>query len=422
MASQKVRESEGGKIGARLRESNVKNWNRQQDKVFEGLRKQTDELLGIDIADEEIKERLDITAPGFSIKEFFGFCESFAKKLTRSREATGGASVVQQLLRAGIQMAVNSEYQAVETNYEELVQQVTSTKKIELYAPLYRAGFIGEVASGDDPPRLNISGSDFQILNKKFMGVVEIDRDDIEDDQTNQLTEQPAQVGQNAKILKDSRVYVRWIGAAGTDASGEAVPASQTAAMGGESSSATWPFSAKFVRGGGANILNNGAGVAAPAAASFQAILQLRELARKQLDPKGNKMLVRPDTIWCGASLEDAFDTLLQSDNYPSSGTIHQATSPNGSDTGLGTAFSKNILKGKYNLVSSIWLPDTSYGIAQAGKGFTLQQRRPLEVVQENVLSGSAFLNQVYRWNINERYECDWREPRFAFAGSLGTV
>ena len=176
MASKFVRESEGGRTGTRLREANGTRWKRQQDHYFEGVRKQIDESLGVDIADDEIKEKIDITSPGFSVKEFFGFCENFAKKLSRSREATGGASVVQQLLRAGIQMSVNSEYQATETNYEELVQVVTSTKKIELYAPLYRAGSISEVVSGDDPPRLNVSGADFQIMNKKFAGVVEIDR------------------------------------------------------------------------------------------------------------------------------------------------------------------------------------------------------------------------------------------------------
>lgn len=421
MASTFVKESAGGKVGTRLRESNVKNWNRQQEMVTEAMRKQISESIGIDIledGDDAVKDLFDITSPSFSLKKFVHACENYAAKRTRAREATGGASVVQQLLRAGIQMAVNSEYQAIETSYEELVHQVTSTKKVELYAPLYRAGYMGEVASGDDPPRLNISGADFQIMNKKFMGVIEIDRDDIEDDQTSQLTEQPHQIGENAKILKDSRVFVRWIGTAGQDASGEAVPASQTGSQAGET---TWPFNAKFSKGGGANILNDGAGNPTPMAASYQAIILLRQLGRKMLDPKGNKMLVRYDTLWCGSALEDGFDLMLQSDSYPSTGSIHQATA-GGADMGMGRTQAKNILKGKYNLVSSIWLPDLAYGLAQAAKGFTLQQRRPLEVVQENVLSGSAFLNQVYRWNINERYECDWREPRFAAAGSLGTV
>lgn len=418
MASTFVKESAGGKVGKRLREANVLLRKRQQDKLFEAMRKETNEMIGVDIGEEDVKAMIDITDPGFSLKGFVHSCEKFAKKRTSAREATGGASVVQQLLRAGIQMAVNNEYQAIETDYEELVQNVTSTKKIELYAPLYRAGYMSEVASGDDPPRINVSGADFQILNKKFMGVIEIDRDDIEDDQTSQLTEQPAQIGENAKILKDSRVFVRWIGAAGTDASGEAVPASQTASQAGET---TWPWNAKFSKGAGANVLNNGAGAAAYQAASYQAIILLRQLGRKMLDPKGNRMMVRFNTLWCGSALEDGFDLMLQSNNYPSTGSIHQAVN-SGADMGFGRTDAKNILKGKYNLVSSIWLPDLAYGLAQAGKGFTLQQRRPLEVIQENVLSGSAFLNQVYRWNINERYEVDWREPRFAAAGSLGSV
>jgi hypothetical protein len=406
-----IKETAGGKIGARLREANQRRWDRQQVYAMEALRKETDSLLGIDIEEAEVKKLLDVEAPDFSIKHFVAACEKYARK---SRESTGGASIVQQLLRAGIQTMINKEYQSVETSYQELVSATPSSRKIELYAPLYRAGFMSQVESGDEPGRISVAGADFQIRNRKFSVILEIDRDDIEDDQTGQLLEQAQQIAENAPILKDSRVFVRYLGKAGTDAAGEAVSASQTGSQAGET---TWPYNSAFTKGGGSNRL------ATYAAASYQAILQLRQLARKMKDPKGNRMLVRPDTIWCGSSLEDGFATMLQAGSYPASASIHAAVT-GGADMGVGNASPAvpNVLKGKYNLVSSIWLPDTAYGISQAGKGFRLQQRRPLEAVQENPLAGSAFLVQVYRWNVNERYECDWTEPRFSVAGSDGTI
>jgi hypothetical protein len=406
-----LKETAGGKVGTRLREKNETAWKKQQAFVIESLRKQTDETLGIDIEEADVKDLIDFDRPDFSIKHFVASCERYARK---SRESTGGASVVQQLMRAGIQLFVNKEYQAVETTYQELVTAIPSKRKIELYAPLYRAGMMSEIEPGDEPARVPVSGADFQIRNKKFSVILEIDRDDIEDDETGQLSEQAQQVGENAPILKDSRVFIRWLGKAGTDAAGEAVAASQTASQAGET---TWPYNAAFSKGGGSNRLT------AYAAASYQAILQLRQLARKMKDPKGNRMFVNPNTIWCGSALEDGFDTMLKSGSYPATSSIRAAVT-GGADMGIGNASPAvaNVLKGKFNLVSSIWLPDTAYGIAQAGKGFRLQQRRPLEVVQENPLSGSAFLVQVYRWNVNERYECDWTEPRFSLAGSDGTV
>jgi hypothetical protein len=58
----------------------------------------------------------------------------------------------------------------------------------------------------------------------------------------------------------------------------------------------------------------------------------------------------------------------------------------------------------------------------QAGKGLTLQQRRPLRVMQENPASGPAFTCSVFRFKIDERWAIDWREPRFAILGSDGTI
>jgi hypothetical protein len=407
MTKMNLKETAAGKNAARLRESNSQKWGKMQDHVLESLRGQIEKAYGVDIQDEEVSKLMDFTDPNFSIKSFRESAYKFFGKI-REANAEGGLS---QLLRAGIQLSINKEYQAVETNFEEIVGYIPSNKAIELYAPLYRAGFMGDVEEGDEPPRLSAKGADIQIRNRKKAAIFEVTEETWEDDQTGQIQEQAQQIGENAKILKDSICFVRWLGKAGTDAGGNAIAASQTGAQAGES---TWPFNTAFSNGGGKNRLTS------YAVFSFNNLIALRQLARQMKDPKGNKMLVAPDTLVGGSALTEAFEELLTSDFYAATAPIKVGGT--GAATDLGTNYARNILKGKYNPVNSIWLPDNAYGICQAGKGFRLQQRKPLRVMQENPASGPAFTCSVFRFKIDERYEVDWTEPRFAILGNDGTV
>lgn len=405
-----LKETAAGRTGSKLRESHNKSWERMQDRVLESLRGQIRAAYGeeMDIKDDEVKSMLDFTDPNFSIK---GFRESAYRFFGKIREANaeGGLS---QLLRAGIQMSVNSEYQAVDTNFEEIVNSISSNKAIELYAPLFRAGFPADTEEGDEPVRLGAKGADIQIRNRKKAAIFEVTEEMWEDDQTSQIQEQANQIGQNAKILKDSICFVRWLGKAGVDAGGRKVSASTTGAQAGETN---WPFAVKFANGGGQNRLTT------YTAFAYNALLEARQLARQMKDPKGNKMLVNPNALIGGSALQDIFEELLTSDYYASNADMKIPSGAKAS-TGIGTGFARNIMKGKYNPVTSIWLPDTAWGIMQAGKGLRLQQRKPLRVQQENPASGPAFTCSVFRFKIDERYEVDWTEPRFAVLGSDGTI
>ena len=403
-----LKETAAGKRGMRLREANSQKWEGMQANVLESLHRQIESAYNVDLKDEEVSKLVDFSDAGFSIKGFRESAYRFFKSI-REANAEGGLS---QLLRAGIQMSVNKEYQAVATNFEEIVNVVPSNKAIELYAPLYRAGFLGDVEEGDEPPRLGAKGADIQIRNRKKAAIFEVTEEMWEDDQTSQIQEQANQVGENAKILKDSICFVRWLGKAGVDAGGRKVTASATGVQAGES---TWPFNVAFTQGGGKNRLGT------YAAFAVNKLLEVRQLARLMKDPKGNKMLVTPDALIGGSALTDIFEEILTSDFYASTEAMKI---PSGAlaDTKVGTTYARNILKGKYNPVNSIWLPDTAWGIMQSGKGFTLQQRRPLRVIQENPASGPAFTCSVFRFKIDERYEVDWREPRFAVLGSDGTI
>ena len=402
-----LKETDAGKRATRLREAHDSKWEKMQSHVLESLRGQIEKAYGVDIKDDEVSGLMDFTDPNFSIRKFRENAYRFFGKM-REANAEGGLS---QLLRAGIQLAINKEYQAIDTNFEEIVGYIPSNKAIELYAPLFRAGFPADTEEGDEPVRLGAKGADIQIRNRKKAAIFEVTEEMWEDDQTSQIQEQANQIGENAKILKDSICFVRWLGKAGTDAGGNAVAASQTGAQAGES---TWPFNTAFSNGGGKNRLTT------YAVFSMNNLISLRQLARGMKDPKGNKMLVAPDTLIGGSALTETFEELLTSDFYASTAAINVAGTA--ASTNIGTTYAKNILKGKYNPVNSIWLPAHAYGIMQAGKGLRLQQRRPLRVMQENPASGPAFTCSVFRFKVDERYETDWTEPRFAVLGNDGTV
>lgn len=415
-----IKETAAGKVFLRRRESYSTAWKKYADRAMEGLRKEILRQHRIDIFSESFKEKvsIDLSDPGFSIKRL---AESVRDGCDRIREAND-ATVLQQLLRSGIQTRVNNEYQAVATNFEEWVSGVTSNKLIELYAPLYRAGYIAPVEDLEEPPQLSISGADLQIRNREKAAILTISRNMIDFDQSAQVEQQAAQVGENAKNIKDSYCYQRWLSpsAGGTDAGGYYVPPSQTGSQAGET---TWPWNTSFTKGGGANR------PASYLACSYQAFIQGRVLARKMKDPKGARMLVMPDTILAGVGVADPIHEMVDPDSqfWPSTGTIKQSGTLTGggaasADTGAGTQHAKNLLKGKYNVCDTIWLPDTAYGLTQAGKGFTLQQARPLSVVQENHVSGASFSVRAFRYRIDEMYEADHREPRFSILLSDGSI
>jgi hypothetical protein len=80
------------------------------------------------------------------------------------------------------------------------------------------------------------------------------------------------------------------------------------------------------------------------------------------------------------------------------------------------------VLDGAYNLVISRFLPRKAWALGEAGKGIVFQRRDPLEVVQENPMSGMAYSNDIYSFRSRARWEPDWIDPRFWFLGNDGTV
>jgi hypothetical protein len=287
--------------------------------------------------------------------------------------------------------------------HEQIVGTVVSNKAIELHAPLHRGAVPRRVQKHQPFPETKVRGLDIQIVNEKFGAIVGFERELFDDDQTGQIRDRAKDVGENMRILEAVWCATRFIGAAGSY-SGDVIPASQTYAT-------VWSTA---LDGGGSNKL--------PAYAAFsQPNLQALDIIlMNQKDLLGNQLLVNPNTLYVGTDLKFAARALLNSEWYPS--TTAMGVGGTGTSTGIGTSFARNVMEGLYNLVVDRFLPRKAYSIGEAGKGILLQRRDPLEFIQENPASGSAFQMDEYRFRARARWEPDWVDPRFWALGNDGTV
>lgn len=363
-----------------------------QLRLVESLKAQ----YGVDVAD---KATFDFAHPRFSWTKARESAYGLAAKL---KEANAEA-VFGQLLRAGINNIANTWYELVETNHEQVGATMTSNKAIELYAPLHRGALPRRVMRGEKFPETKVQGLDIQIQNEKFGAIVGFERELFDDDQTGQIAQRAKDIGENMRILEDAWFFTRFIGAAGSYA-GDVIPASVTYPT-------VWSTA---LTGGGANKPTS------YAAFSSGVVQALDLLLMNQLDLLGNKMLVQPNTLLVGTDLKFSARTLLNSEWYPSTAAVK--ISGTGADTGVGTAFAKNVLDGLYNLVVSRFLPRKAFALGEAGKGIILQRRDALEVVQENPQSGSAFSQDEFRFRSRARWEPDWIDPRFWALGNDGNT
>jgi len=383
----------------KLHERNLKAFKDLQAKGIKALAEAMKADYGVDILSEKDGVKLyDLESSDFSAKGFREGAYDVSRKLKeRNSEGTMG-----QLLRAGIQMTANNWYQAVEATYNKWIQETTSNKRQEMYAPLNRAGMPKRTGKSETFKEIDVKGLDVELVNYKFGSIIGFEKELFDDDQTGQIATRAGQMGENMRIYEDAYAYLRLLGAAG-EISGDPVPASP--AYGGMSG--LFKTSAAPHEGGGFN-----------RPVTFQRLgkqsLQDAFITlRKMKDLLGNKMLVMPDTIIVSPDDQFDLDVLLNSTMYP--------TAPGTAGT-TGNVAAKNPLQGIATPVVSLWMPDKAWVLMQAGKGIIFQRREATEIVQENPASGPAFSADEYRYKVRARFEADWIDPRFAYLGNDGTV
>jgi phage major head subunit gpT-like protein len=335
----------------------------------------------------------------------------FKKKVMRE---TNSSSANTQLLRAGVQTAVNNLYPAVETTYEKWAHVIASSRDTELYAPLNALTFPQELGEGETYIESSVIGLDIKLRNKKFGQMFPVTFELIDDDQTGQFAQKVGDMADYAALVWEVYAYGKLASVStGSIYGGLNVPKSETQ----PSTETTYPWnSAGFSQGGG---------VTAPGSygAMTQANLQSAFTAlEEQLNLQGLKMNVKPDKVICSPFYRWTLATLLNSNFYPSGAAAAGA---------IGGALAINVLQGIADPVISRFMFDQNgsssnskrWVLADTSKpAFIVQIRESSRVTQENPEAGAGFERDVYRWKLTLRGNADFIDPRFFYQGSDGSV
>jgi hypothetical protein len=341
---------------------------------------------------------IDWEDPAFSINRLR---ESLSKRL---REAMAESSFP-QLLRAGVQQFMFDAYQTVPTIFQDLVRVTSSNKYEELYAPLYNSELPVEILPGEPFPDSRIIGLDVHVRNRKWGRTLAFQRELVDDDQTGQISQRAANLGQMMRYIEELQVMIAIVEAENPQVSGGS---GYTTALG----------NTPTVPGG-----------------LSQAGLEEADISlQNMVDPLGNFMLVIPDTVLVSPS--DKFNVLklLNSTLQPSvPGAANQnVTTVAGGTTGW--TMTINPLQGEYTAKVSRFLPgktsklggpglkgpglDNANGacfLMETKKSVVFQDREGLEIVQENPTAGTAFSTDEYRYRIRRRFAVRTIDPRFIF-------
>lgn len=338
--------------------------------------------------------------------------DSFKKKIMKE---TNVSSANTQLLRAGVQTAVNNMYPAVPTTYDQWAHVIQSNKNTELYAPLNAMSFVEQVGEGERYAESNVVGLDIQLNNKKFGEVFPVTFELIDDDQTGQFGQKVSDMADYAAQLWEVWSYGKLASnAAGSTYGKLVVPASETK----PSYESNYPYTtaASPFRGGGSN-----------KPASFTVVTQAAVQAgftalEEQLNLQGLKMAVKPDTIVVGPPSRWSLATLLNSNFYPSGAA---------SAGGIGGALAINVLEGIAKPVISRFMFNNSgssansfawYIMDTSKPWFVVQMREAAKITQENPETGAGFDRDIYRWKLSSRGNADFIDPRFVYQGNDGSV
>lgn len=370
-------------------------WDSAEVKQFrESIKRQ----FKLDMRDEK---KFPVSDPDFS----WGM---FKEKMMRE---TNSASANPQLLRAGVQAAVNNLYTGIPTTYEKWAHVIQSKKDTELYAPLNALSFLQEIGVGEKYPEGNVVGLDIKLRNKKYGEMFPVEMELIDDDQTGQFAQKVGEMTEYAALLFEVLAYGKLQSAGSANYGGLLVPASETK----PSYEATYPWNTTGLKGGAITALT-------PAAMTQGAVQSAMTQLEEQLNLQGLKMNALGNQILCGPYYRWTLSTLLNSNFYPSGAAAAGA---------VGGSLAANVLEGIAEPVISRFMFDQNgassnskawYVVDSSKPWFIIQMREAATVIQENPGSGADFERDVQRYKLRCRGNADFIEPRFAVRGSDGSA
>jgi len=332
----------------------------------------------------EAAQRIDFKSPALSFRRLREVAERIADLTEANSESSFG-----WLLRTAVQEFANDVYSDLPVIYPNFVTEITSRRRSEIYGGLYRPNLPRQVDAGEKFQDTSFKGFERELVNYKFGHVITFERELFDDDQTGQIRSRAADLGEGFRIFEEIYVLNRMLGLA-TSQEGVDVPAS-TYNNGNVFTTAIGNRPAAFVR------------------LTDTSLEAAHVGARSLTDPLGRKFLHVPTTLLVSPIDEFTAWRLINSPAMPITST--------GTFSGM-----MNPLQGRYTVFSSPFIPSKAWLIGDTKRGFVLQRRDPLEIVQENQQSGQSFIQEVYAFRARERFEADWIEPRFAYLGNDGSV
>jgi hypothetical protein len=333
---------------------------------------------------QEAAGRIDWQHPGLSFRRLREAAERIAELHETNSVTTFG-----WLLRSAVQEFANQVYGDLAVIYPNLVTEIQSRRRSEVYGGLYRGSMPRLTDAGEKFQDTTFKGFERELVNYKFGHIETFERELFDDDQTGQIRSRAGNLGENFRTFEEIYVLSRLFGAARSE-EGVDVPQS------------TYNSGNVFTTAIGNRPTSFGLLANATLESAHTSM-------RRMVDPIGRKFLVNPTVLL--VSPEDEFNALRMLNSTIMAMT---ATSAN---AGL-----INPLAGRYTVYSSPFIRARAWLLGDFKRGFVFQRRDPLEIVQENPNSGMGFEQEIYAFRARERFEADWIEPRVAWLGNDGSV
>jgi len=326
-----------------------------------------------------------------------------------------------QLLRAGVQLIANAWYKRYPVSYTKVAMEAASDKRQEFYAPLFGAARPQEVKNGTPFREQSIQGQDIEIINRKYGAILAFERELFDDDQTGQIATRAQALGDSMAMWEDQFFSRRFIGVASTDYAPTTIAASRWTGVNGKGTVISTPFSADLYTTP-TDLAPVGNVLGAMAQMTYGGVLTAFQSLRRAKDPLGQAMVVVPDTLLVSTFDEINGRMMTQSPAFPAVSGNASETASTASAGFFRGPFGVNPIQGEFALVVNIHLKAGVWALGQGQRGYVMQRRDPMEIVQELPQSGDSFVFDSYRFRSRSRWEQEWIDPRFWFLGNDGSA
>jgi len=323
-----------------------------------------------------------------------------------------GSAAWGSLMRAGIQMMANTWYNRYDNSCLKIAQETSSDKRQEWYAPLFGSNWPRKIEAGTRFPEQEIKGQDLELINVKWGQIEAFTRELFDDDQTGQIQDRARHMGEATAGWEDAYFSRRFIGAADATSYPEAIEASGWSGVNAVGTAITTPFSV--------NMYTTAIGnrPAAYVQLGYGVLLTAFQRLRQALDPLGVPIVTNPNRLLVSTFDEINAKMLVSSATAP---YVPPATGGAGQGLARG-AYAENPLVGMVQPVVNIHLRPGVWALVEAHRGYVLQRRDPMEIVQEQPQTGASFDTDTMRFRTRTRWEQDWIDPRFAYLGNDGSA